>query len=65
MAETVGGDGKLDGNERLIAPFTELAPVFHHIVDNRLAAGFRQELVNQNPLVTPAHQPLRLIEHGA
>ena len=62
MAEAVGRDRELDGDVGLVVPGVELAAVGQHVVDHRLAAGPGQELVDHDPLVMPAHQPLRLGE---
>lgn len=65
MTETIGADGKLHRNERLVAPTVESPAVPQHILHHRLAAGERQELVQDHPLIMPAHDALRLGERLA
>src|SRR5436309_1662270 len=78
MAETVGSDRELDRHERLTLPLEELevnsfdpssasdrrvgVVVVQDVVDDRIAGDTAQEVIDDDPLVVPAHQPLRLLE---
>ena len=62
MAKAVRGALELDRHERDARP-VEAAAVVHDPVGQRLADEQRQELVDDHPLVVPACQPLRPLEH--
>jgi hypothetical protein len=62
VAEAVGGHRELDRDEGVVAPVVVPGAVGQHVVDQRLADGDGQELVQDQPLVVPAHHPLGLGE---
>ena len=64
VPEAVGGALELHGDLRLADGWcVEGAPVREHVVDQRLTDEQRQELVHDHPLVVPAREGARLLEH--
>jgi hypothetical protein len=62
VAEAVRGHRELDRDEGVVAPPVVLRAVGQHVVDHPLADRGGEELVQDQPLVVPAHHPLGLGE---
>src|SRR5207302_2153947 len=59
----IGGVGKLHGNGRAPHGPVEARTRGQYVVDKLLSHGQWQELMDRNPLIVPAHQAARLLEH--
>jgi hypothetical protein len=62
VPEAVGGHRELDRDKGVVAPLEVLGAAREHVIDHRLAYRLGQELVEDEPLVMPAHHPLGLGE---
>jgi hypothetical protein len=62
VPEAVGGHRELDRDKGVVAPLEVLGAAREHVIDHRLADRLGQELVEDEPLVMPAHHPLGLGE---
>ena len=62
VAEPVGGDRELDRDERRVTPAVEPTPATQDVLDEVLADDRGQELMHDDPLVMPAHEPLGTVK---
>lgn len=67
MPKSVTRDAELDGYLRLLSQGgpVKARPILQNIFHDWLTAYYRQELVNDDPLIMPSQKLLRCKEYGA